>query len=549
MAKKVKISKVLIANRGEIALRVQRTCASMGIQTVTAVSEVDKDFLFAKQAEDLAVIGKAEAKDSYLNMDKIIEAAIRSGCDGVHPGYGFLAENSEFARKVKEAGLTFIGPQPEAISAMGNKTEAKERVSGKGVPCIPGSVGKLSDRELISEASKIGYPVMIKASAGGGGRGMRVVFSEKELISEIKRARAEAKKAFSSDDVYIEKYIEKPRHVEVQVFGDSYGNVIHLGTRECSVQRRHQKLIEEAPAWHLSDSLLQELHEAAIKAARSVDYLGAGTVEFLVKEDEFYFLEMNTRLQVEHTVTEEITGLDLVALQLKVAMGEKLPPQKDITFRGHSIQFRIYAEDPALSFAPSIGKIEEIYSESDIPFREERGLGKGDSITPYYDAMISKIIVSGETRGDVIDKSLQVLRGYKVSGVKTTLPFHLWMVTNSDFRERGVDNGYVDRVFTEPAKIIERVQATLQRDENFVEAPLSYRALQYFKYFSHTFGVDYTVEVEHRTDGVFVATPFLGHSIEVSNKYKRSSNGLETALRVLAEEVLEKVSPEELKGR
>ncbi|RIL02551.1 MAG: hypothetical protein DCC75_13255, partial [Proteobacteria bacterium] len=410
MALRNKINKVLIANRGEIALRIKRACRKLGIRSAAIVSEADKNSLFAREAEELYVIGPAPARESYLAADKIIAAAKELGCDAIHPGYGFLSENAEFARKVIDNGLVFVGPSPESIEALGSKTKARAHVKRFGVPVTPGSEGGLSDQRLVELAAQIGFPVIVKAVAGGGGRGMRIVNSAGELTQILPRARAEALKNFASDDVYLEKFIEQPRHVEVQILGDAFGHVIHLGTRDCSTQRRHQKLVEEAPAPNLSSDLRERIHMAAVNAAKSVSYQNAGTAEFLVKGEEFYFLEMNTRIQVEHPATEMVTGVDLVELQLKVAQGERIPWSQDqITFDGHAIEFRIYAEDPANNFAPSPGRITRL-KRNDAPYvREDIGFSEGDEISLHYDAMISKLIVKGENRSDAIAKSIAIL--------------------------------------------------------------------------------------------------------------------------------------------
>lgn len=441
------IRKLFIANRGEIALRIQRAAEKMEVPCVQAFSEIDKEALFVKRCKESVCLGPAPAAESYLNIQKIIEQAKKTECNAIHPGYGFLSENFEFARAVEENGLIFVGPSAESIRKMGSKTLARETVTRAGVPCVPGAQG--TDSEIVKASKKVGFPVLIKAVGGGGGRGMRVAYSEKELATLLPLARQESLKNFASDDVFIERFIEKPRHVEVQVFGDKFGNIIHLGTRDCSTQRRHQKLVEEAPAPNLPKAVRDKLHQAAINAAKSVEYYSAGTIEFLVKGSEIFFLEMNTRIQVEHPVTEEITGLDLVEMQLLAANGEKLKvKQKDVKFSGHAIEFRINAEDVAESFRPAIGTlnaIPEASSESGV--RIETGFATGDQISPYYDSMISKVIVRAETREDAIAKSFDFLRRYSVQGIPTTIPFHLWLLATENFQDRPVDIHFVEREF------------------------------------------------------------------------------------------------------
>jgi acetyl-CoA carboxylase biotin carboxylase subunit len=453
MKTKKKITKLLIANRGEIARRIHRACVSLGIETVLVASDPDLNSLAAREVSQVIALGGSTARESYLNGDKIIAAARSAGCDAIHPGYGFLSEDPNFAQATIAAGLIFVGPSPESIRALGVKTTARATVIKAGVPVTPGSAGGLSDAELAKAAHEIGFPVIIKAAAGGGGRGMRIVRRASELAESLERAGAEALKNFGSDSVYLERYIEEPRHVEVQLFGDQHGNVVHFGTRDCSAQRRHQKLIEEAPAPFLDEETRELIHKAAVAAAKSVGYYNAGTAEFLVKGREFYFLEINTRIQVEHPVTEAITGVDLVALQLKVAMGEKLPfSQHEISFSGHAIELRINAEDVREGFRPAVGTIESWVRPqekiNDRTLREDFGYREGDAIPPFYDSLISKLIFHGETRAHVIYKAFQYLKGYRVDGVPTSIPFHAWILANPDFQGPGIDIGYVERNFT-----------------------------------------------------------------------------------------------------
>lgn len=447
----LKIKKLLIANRGEIARRINRACISLGINTVLVVSDADKQSLAAGEVGEVVSLGGSTARESYLDVQKVINAALATGCDAIHPGYGFLSEDPDFAQAAIDAGLVFVGPSPESIRALGVKTTARANVTRAGVPVTPGSSGNLDDAGLIGAARTIGLPVIIKAAAGGGGRGMRIVRSDGELPESLERARAEALKNFGSAEVYLEKYIEEPRHVEVQLFGDQHGSVVHFGTRDCSSQRRHQKLIEEAPAPFLDADTREKIHQAAVAAAKSVGYYNAGTAEFLVKGSEFYFLEINTRIQVEHPITECIAGVDLVALQLRVAMGEPLPmTQSDITFSGHAIELRINAEDSMEGFRPAIGTITSWRRPEVLPagVREDYGYQEGDAIPPFYDSLISKVIVHAPTRAEALYHTFQYLRGYQIEGVPTTIPFHAWILSNEQFQTTGIDIGYVERSFT-----------------------------------------------------------------------------------------------------
>ena len=540
-----KITKVLIANRGEIALRIQRACKKLGLQTLTVASEADKNTLFALQADELAILGAAPAAQSYLNVDRLLQLAKDSGCDALHPGYGFLSENADFARRVIDAGLIFIGPSPESIALLGSKTAAREQVQKSSVPTTPGCAAGLDDRAITQAANKIGYPVIIKAVAGGGGRGMRVVRSAGELANELPRARAEGLKNFASDQVYIEKFIEQPRHIEVQVLGDQFGNILHFGTRDCSTQRRHQKLVEEAPAPNLTESLRERLHQAAINAAKSAKYYSAGTVEFLVKGEDVYFLEMNTRIQVEHPVSEEVYGVDLVELQLLVAQGEKLKlKQHDLKACGHAIEFRINAEDPMLQFAPATGPIESLYAPSHKYLREERGLGVGDRITPFYDGLISKLIVSGENRKQAIERSRQVLSEFKLDGLPTTKDFHRWLLEQPEFLNSTLDIGFIEREFT--AELFEEFIAADKRDPLHQSALAGAEVIERFKYHSRRFDLEYEIELTHRADKLFCAAAIGANSKRSARCNWRASNGRETAVRSLIEEVLEVIAPQDL---
>ncbi|MBN8587260.1 MAG: acetyl-CoA carboxylase biotin carboxylase subunit [Rhodothermia bacterium] len=440
------IKKVLIANRGEIALRVIRTCAEMGIKTVAVFSTADRESLPVRFADEAVCIGPPASKESYLRMDRIISAAEVTGADAIHPGYGFLSENSEFSAICSDHGLKFIGPSPESIDLMGNKSKAKETMIKAGVPVVPGSEGVVTtEAQALSLAREMGYPLMIKASAGGGGRGMRPVFAEADLLKAFNTARQEAEGAFGNGDVYMEKLVQNPRHVEVQILGDGKGNVIHLGERDCSIQRRHQKLVEETPSPAVNEDLRQRMGEAACRAARSLNYEGAGTVEFLLDASgEFYFMEMNTRIQVEHTVTEEISDIDLIELQLRVANGENIPLQDQIVLNGHSIQCRINAEDPYRDFRPSPGKITAFHTPKGHGVRVDTHASAGYVIPPYYDSMIAKLIVKARTRELAIAKMRRALNEFVVEGVKTTVPFHRQLMEDERFISGKFDTGFMN---------------------------------------------------------------------------------------------------------
>ena len=430
------IRKVLVANRGEIAVRIMRSCKEMDIASVAVFSEADRKSQHVRYATEAYFIGPSPSSESYLNIDKILEVAKKSGADAIHPGYGFLSENAEFARRVNEAGIKFIGPSPEAILSMGDKVTARKIMMAAGVSVVPGTNENLeSEEDIIRVASEIGYPLMIKASAGGGGKGMRLVRKESELISSYQMAKSEAKNSFKNDVVYIEKYIESPHHIEFQILADEHGNTIHLFERECSVQRRHQKVVEETPSPLMTHELRNKMGEQAIAAARSVNYVGAGTVEFLVDNDlNFYFLEMNTRLQVEHPITERVTGVDLVKQQILIASGEKMTwGQKNIRQFGHAIECRIYAEDPDNNFMPSPGLIKHITEPLGLGIRTDGYVYEGYEIPIYYDPMISKLIVWAQTREEAIKRMIRALYEYKITGVKTSIPFLKRIMDTPDF--------------------------------------------------------------------------------------------------------------------
>jgi acetyl-CoA carboxylase, biotin carboxylase subunit len=427
--------KILIANRGEIALRVIRTCREMGIKTVAVYSTADKDSLHVKFADEAVCIGKPASSDSYLNMAHIMAAAEITNADAIHPGYGFLAENSKFAKICADHGIKFIGPTPEMINAMGDKVTAKETMIKAGVPVVPGVEGLLTDAEHAKRAAKeIGYPVILKATAGGGGKGMRVVWEESELERNYDNAKAEAAASFKNDGIYMEKFVEEPRHIEIQIAGDQYGNACHLSERDCSIQRRHQKLVEESPSPFMTDDLRMKMGEASIKAAQAINYESVGTIEFLVdKHRNFYFMEMNTRIQVEHCVTEEVINYDLIKEQIKIAMGEKIIGKAYFP-QMHAIECRINAEDPYNDFRPSPGKITVLHQPGGHGVRVDSHAYSGYIIPPYYDSMIGKLIAVAQTRDEAINTMSRALSEYVIEGVKTTIPFHQQLMRNENFR-------------------------------------------------------------------------------------------------------------------
>ena len=440
--------RVLIANRGEIAVRIIRACRELGHSTVAVYSEADRNALHVLYADRAVPIGPAPSRESYLRVDRILEAAKLSGADAVHPGYGFLAENADFAQACIDAGLNFIGPSPYSIRAMGSKTESRQRMKAAGVPIVPGLERPVeSNDELVAFAEQSGFPLMLKASAGGGGKGMRRIDSMDQLLPAFERVSSEALSFFGDGAVYAEKLIERPRHIEVQVLGDKHGNLIHLLERECSLQRRHQKVIEECPSPVVDAELRERLGATAVKAAAAVDYYSAGTIEFLMGADrEFYFLEMNTRLQVEHPVTELVTGVDLVKQQLAVALGEKLTiQQSDIRPNGHAIECRVYAEDPFRKFAPSPGLIRDLTLPQGPGVRNDNGVYTGYTVPIFYDPMLSKLITHAATRDEAITRMLRALGEYRVEGIETTIPFYAALMDGDDFRKANFDTGYIDR--------------------------------------------------------------------------------------------------------
>lgn len=439
--------KILIANRGEIAVRIIRACRELGIRTVAVFSEADRDALHVRMADEAYCIGPTPSKDSYLNMANLMSVATKTGADAIHPGYGFLAENADFAEICAACNITFIGPDPDAITKMGDKSTAKETMKQAGVPTVPGTDGLIEDiGDAIRTAREIGYPVMVKATAGGGGRGMRVAVNDEDLEKAIRQAQNEAKTAFGNPGVYLEKFVEGPRHVEIQIMADKHGNVVYLGERDCSIQRRHQKLIEEAPSPALTEELRRAMGEAAVKAARAVNYHGAGTVEFLLdKHGNFYFMEMNTRIQVEHPVTEMVTGLDLIKEQISVAAGNPLSfTQDDVKLNGWSIECRINAENPAKNFMPSPGRITQYLPPGGFGVRVDSAAFAGYQIPPYYDSMIAKLIVWGKDRQDAIERMKRALGEFVVEGIHTTIPFHQKVMEHEVFVSGRFDTKFLD---------------------------------------------------------------------------------------------------------
>lgn len=471
-----KINRILVANRGEIALRIMRTAREMGIETVAVYSDADRNAPHVRFADQAIHIGPSPSSESYLRIDKLLNACQQASADAVHPGYGFLSENEKFADAVERAGLTFIGPSPASIRIMGDKLSAKEAVSKFNVPLVPGtSTPVASVDEAKKIASKIGFPILIKASAGGGGKGMRLVEAERDLEEQLQRAINEAKSAFGDGSVFLEKYITQPRHIEFQIIGDKHGNIVHLFERECSIQRRHQKVIEEAPSSVLTPDLRAAMGEAAINVARSCNYFSTGTVEFIVDENlNYYFLEMNTRLQVEHPVTEMITGLDLVRLQIRIAEGEALPfRQEELTLSGHSIEARIYAEDPSANFLPDTGTLTTYRKPDGNGIRIDDGIEEGMDIPVYYDPMIGKLCTHAGTRKEAIDKMIRAINEFELAGVRTTLPFCNMVMHHDAFVSGKFDTRFIEKYYSP-----DTYNAIPSPDEELVAAMIAIRELQ-----------------------------------------------------------------------
>jgi len=443
--------KVLIANRGEIAVRVIRACRELGVQTVAVYSEADREALHVRMADEAYLIGPPPSRESYLVVDKILEAAKKSGAEAIHPGYGFLSERAHFAKACADAGIVFIGPSPAAIDAMGDKVEARKRMIAAKVPVVPGSEGTLdSEEEIVATAAKIGFPVMLKAAAGGGGKGMRLVSSPDEIRAGARAARSEAKSAFGDDRIYVERFVDSPRHVEVQVLGDTHGNVVHVYERECSIQRRHQKVIEESPSPALDAKTREAMGKVAVQAAKAVNYVGAGTIEFLVdSKRDFYFLEMNTRIQVEHPITEMVTGVDLVRTQIEVAAGAPLPfRQDDIRQRGWAFECRIYAEDPENNFLPAPGRITRLREPGGLGIRNDTGVYEGFEVSIHYDPMISKLVAWGATREEANARMQRALSEYVIHGPTTNIEFHRWILRHPRFQKGDFDTRFIQQEFT-----------------------------------------------------------------------------------------------------
>ena len=439
--------KILIANRGEIAVRIIRACKELGVKTVAVYSDADRNSMHVALADEAFNIGPPKPAESYLVKEKIIDVAKKSGADAIHPGFGFLSENDSFAQLCEKEGVVFIGPTAEAIKLMGDKITARKIAKDAKVPLVPGSDGAVSDVEASRVAEKIGYPVMIKASAGGGGKGMRLVRSKDEFESSLRMAKSEAFSAFGDDSIFVERYIEQPRHIEIQILADTHGNVIHLFERECSIQRRHQKVIEEAPSAFISAKTRKKMGETAVRIAEAVKYRGAGTVEFIMDQKQnFYFLEMNTRVQVEHPVTEMITGIDIVKWMIKNAHGEKMPfKQSDLSINGHALECRVYAEDPEMNFLPSPGPLHYVKSPAGPGVRDDSSIYSGYEVTSFYDPMLSKLITWGENRQDAINRMSSALREYIVLGVKTNLGFLIRVMEEEEFKNAAIDTNYIER--------------------------------------------------------------------------------------------------------
>jgi len=469
------MKKILVANRGEIALRIMRSAREMGIKTVAVYSEADRNALHVRYADEAVCIGPAASNQSYLVFDKILSACKQTGAEAIHPGYGFLSENAAFARAVKEAGLVLIGPSPEAMEMMGNKLSAKAAALKYNIPMVPGTEEAISNvQEAKNRAVEVGFPILIKAAAGGGGKGMRIVDRVEDFEEQMHLAVSEATSAFGDGSVFIERYVSSPRHIEIQVLGDTHGNIVHLFERECSVQRRHQKVVEEAPSAVLTPEIREQMGKCAVDVARSCNYVGAGTVEFILDEKlNFYFLEMNTRLQVEHPVTEMITGLDLVKEQIKIARGEKLSfEQEDLAIKGHAVELRVYAEDPANNFLPDIGTLQTYRLPQGPGVRVDDGFEEGMEIPIYYDPMIAKLITYGKNREEAIERMIRAIDEYQITGIETTLPFGKFVMQHEAFTSGKFDTHFVKKYF-QPENLIEE-----KEEEAFIAAIIASQLMQ-----------------------------------------------------------------------
>lgn len=469
------MKKILIANRGEIALRIMRSAREMGIQTVAVYSEADRNALHVRYADEAVCIGPAPSNQSYLVFDKLLDACRQTGAEAIHPGYGFLSENAAFAREVKKAGLILIGPSPEAMEMMGNKLSAKAAALTYNIPMVPGTEEAITDvQEAKNRAVEVGFPILIKAAAGGGGKGMRIVEKVEDFEEQMQLAVSEATSAFGDGSVFIERYVSSPRHIEIQVLGDTHGNIVHLFERECSVQRRHQKVVEEAPSAILTPEIREQMGKCAVDVARSCNYVGAGTVEFILDENlNFYFLEMNTRLQVEHPVTEMITGLDLVKEQIKIARGEKLSfKQEDLEIKGHAVELRVYAEDPANNFLPDIGTLQTYRLPQGPGVRVDDGFEEGMEIPIYYDPMIAKLITYGKNREEAIERMVRAIDEYQITGIETTLPFGKFVMQHEAFTSGNFDTHFVKKYF-QPENLVQENEA-----EAFIAALIAGQLMQ-----------------------------------------------------------------------
>jgi acetyl-CoA carboxylase biotin carboxylase subunit len=561
------LKKVLVANRAEIAQRVIRACRDLGVPCVAVYSEADRKLRYVDEADEAIEIGPASALESYLSIEKVIDAAKQVGADSIHPGYGFLAENPGLARATRDAGLVFIGPPADVIEALGSKLNTRRIMIEAGVPVLPGTEALEDPAEVASAAAEIGYPVLIKPSGGGGGRGMRVVEGPEELERSLEASKREAERSFKDSSVYVEKFLGAARHVEVQVLADTHGNVIHVGDRDCSMQRRHQKVIEESPAPGLSDEQHEHVRSLAVRAARAAGYHNAGTVEFLFDgADDFYLLEVNTRIQVEHCATEATSGIDLVTEQIRIASGERLSiRQEDVVLRGTAIECRIYAEDPSRSFAPSVGRITAARFPSGPWVREDRGFEPGDQITPYYDGMMGKLIVWGPTRDIAIARTLRALGEYRFAGIRTNVSLLRWLVDSSAFRELAFDTKFMEREvraellppdppFEVPEEPVVEAAASVAAPAAAEAAPraaaaMHARKVDLYLYQRTTPGVefDYLIHVVPGPDGGVQAIPLApGDRRWADPPDRRSGSTADEAVAALVSEVLEQKMPDEI---